>query len=178
MRETMNYSKFIESDFSDGIRSLICNMFSGMDKNVDATSEEYYRWKGTKQICILPNGDVVECTGRKMMENLGEAVKKVYPDFWAKYCADIVLRQYKDLTEAERYNFIICFGSVRFGCEIEAIEQISQFIGIPVEYIFCNYWNQEAVSEENLHTSERLGNLLIHLGYKHGDIVNIEDIIE
>ena len=176
LKQQLQYSKFIEVDFSDGIRSMICNLFTGQDVAVNTLSEEYCAWKITKQGYVLPNGDIVAVDGRNMMQNLGEAVKKVYPDFWAKYCREIVLRQFDGLSKEERDNCVICFGSVRFGCEIQVVEEISIMLNMPSEYLFCNYFNFPA--KEECHPSEQLGSLLTQLGYKHGDIINIEDIIE
>lgn len=144
------------------------------DYKIDVLSEEYARWKQIKQAYFLPDLTVFTFDGRSMMQNLGEAVKDVYPDFWAKYTSNLVLEEINKLSQEERDNAIICFGSVRFKCEVDAMVYMSSILSKPIEFIFCNYW--DVTPKENPHTSEVLANNLIIKGYNHNQIIRMEDL--
>jgi hypothetical protein len=168
---------FITADFSDGIRELLCRIITGQKHwNVDTLSEAYARWKEVKQEYFLPDLTRFVTDGRSVMQNIGEAVKDVYPDFWAKYTGNIIFERLNELTKEEIDDAIVCFGSVRFDEEISVINYMHLVYNKPLEFVFCNYW--DAPYRESIHQSEELANKLIKLGYKHNDIIKVEDLIK
>lgn len=168
--------KFITADFSDGIRELLCRIITGKSGwEVDVLSDEYARWKEIKQEYFLPDLTRFVTDGRSIMQNIGEAVKDVYPDFWAKYTGNMIFEQLNKLTRDEQDLSVVCFGSVRFNAEVEVVNYMHCVYSKPMKFIFCNYNN--VPYRENVHPSEALANKLIKLGYKHNDTIKMEDLI-
>lgn len=161
---------FISSDFSDGIRDTLLKVF-GESGVINPASEFYMRWKDCKQGIILPtdNHNYVYFTGRDLLRNIGEELKKLAgDDVWARWTGNDIIKKYFSIADPERQNTAnVAFGSIRYPYEAEMVFSVAKITGKDVKIIFCNH--NEVKFNPDTHISEILAHRMILRGCKDGD---------
>ena len=168
--------KFINADFSDGIRQTALNIFGTTDCDMNVLSSVYANWKNDYQKISIPVGSSLVTSpirGRDILKNIGEGLKKLAgDDVWARWTGNDIYRKYWSIdNEEERLKSVIAFGSVRFQEEVEMVFTIAKLLNKEVELKFCNYKNEKY--DANVHISERLAHGLIIRNFKDGDDVTL-----
>lgn len=168
---------FITSDFSDGIRSSVLNIFGVNDKGavLEPSDERYSQWKESTSVIHFPT-DSKEWAeycfhNRDLLKNVGEYFKKLAGEnVWARWTLSEICKQYWSLPNDNRKRECdIAFGSVRFKVEAEAVFNAAAMLEKQVKLIFCNF--HEVDYNPDVHVSESLAHELISLGYEDGDDV-------
>ena len=175
----------IEVDFSDAIRDFVYFVITGQRVPVNTLSQEYAMWKKMRSTVFLPHkaydfcsgGSLasVSVTGREMLQRVGEEIKHLAgDDVWARTAADRALAKFAEMSETERDNCDILFGSLRFIYEAKEMFRVAAETGKEAQIILCDYHSD--AYEINNHESERLAQSLIGIGRHDGD--DVTDIIQ
>ena len=162
----------ISSDFSDGIRRVLLDIFGLTDVGIDVNSTCYALWKKQTQRIAIPLGKSIcfsPIDGRELLKNIGEGLKEIAgEDVWARWSHDRVLKEVENLTEEEKEKCDIVFGSVRFPMEVKTVFSVANRLNKEVQFIFCDYHSKN-YSPNIEHISEGLAHDCISAGFKDGD---------
>lgn len=170
--------KVIIGDFSEGIRQVLMNIFTGKDKEIDLNGAAYSAWKNNEQRIQIPLSkdnkflDVVKVDGRKLLQRTGEYLKELAgEDVWARWTKNYVTEKLVSMGLEDSNCCDVIFGSLRFPCEARAVFETAAKTGKQVKIIFCNH--QSSLYELNNHISEKFARYFVEFGCKDG-----EDITE
>ena len=108
-----------------------------------------------------------DLTFRNILENLGSAIRKYDPNFWAKGVVKFIENTPKN----------VCIDDLRYPNEYEVLRNYCQSNGIEFQLIFCDY-HSEGYEDNNPHESAQLARFLKGRGYQDQEVVDEFDIAE
>lgn len=156
-------------DFSDGVRELT---FGFLDYHPEG--EDYTLFKSHDNVLRFPiskgigstNYRVISISGRKFLENVGITMRKVDPDFWAKFC----FSNAKDFVKSFDPDCII-FNAVRYQNEADYVK-LFRLLNYDVKFIFTNYKSDRYEIRND--DSEKFAQKFLNMGCEHmQDITNL-----
>lgn len=130
--------------FADPLRKLACKVI-GLD--FDKAMEQYDELKKTKLIN--------DYTFRNILEQLGEGVRDIEPNFWVKAVIDEIRGSIKD----------ICIDDVRYPNEYIELHDYCQEHGLEFHAYLCDY-HSDRYDANNPHSSAQLANYLVDVLHK------------
>lgn len=172
----------LTGDFSEGIRQTVMTFLMpwGEVQVIDPESQEYRDWKNLEFDIPVPipcagmNMLRTRVTGRNILQNVGEGMKRVCgKGVWANWTANHLLQRWLALPEIEKIKADVVFGSIRFDYEAEQVFKVAGIMHKTVEIYMCDYHSQFYKVLD--HESENFAKYFLGLGYKDGQ--NITDAV-
>lgn len=147
--------------FSDGVREFTWNMLGW--KPSDEREYEYFK---ENRVMVLNGYDwpaIHTATGRQLLENVADQMRRYDPEFWGKYWKEKAKRELA-VTDC------LIVPDCRHTEEAEKIITLASHMGIRYQFYFCNYKSEKYEIRD--HSSEKFAQKLIDVGAKDGSAIN------